>query len=111
MTGNKERVGSDRSTGKTQKEISPFVNGLIMRTVGYSRLLFASVSDMQKTLKMLLGISEKEFWLSVSYLTEMDYLVQFIDGKSKMFLGDQLGVTYKGAGLLAGAIKDNKVIL
>lgn len=98
-------------TRKRERIASPFVNGLIMQTVGYSRLLFTAVSDMQEILEMLLGVKENEFWLSVDYLTKMGYLTQFIDGKSTIFRGDQLKLTYEGAGLLAGTIKDSKVVL
>lgn len=98
-------------TRSREKAASPFVNGLIMRTVGDGRLLFTAVSDMQKTLEMLLGIKESEFWLSIDYLTKTGYLTQFIDGKSTIFQGDQLKLTYEGAGLLAGAIKDSKIVL
>ena len=127
MTRDKEKAvataNSDRPTKKNiykqnynrfhskMQVVSPFVNGVIMRTAGHSRLRFSTVNDMQKALSMLLGIEEKEFWLSVNYLTEMDYLTQFIDAKSKLFLGDQLGVTYNGAGLLVGAIEDKNVAI
>ena len=98
-------------TRNREKAASPFVNGLIMRTVGAGRLLFTAISDMQKALEILLGIEESEFWFSVDYLTKTGYLTQFIDGKSTIFRGDQLKLTYEGTGLLAGAIKDSKIVL
>ena len=67
-------------TRSREKAASPFVNGLIMRTVGDGKLLFTAANDMQKALEMLLGIKESEFWLSVDYLTKTGYLTQFIDG-------------------------------
>lgn len=94
---------------RRMQAVSPFVNGLIMRTVCHSRLLFTAVSDMQETMDIFFGIRENEFWLSVDYLTKNGYLTQFIDGQSTIFRGDQLKLTAQGVRLLAGTIKDDKV--
>ncbi len=127
MTGNKGRAAATAHSDHPAKEnlhkqdcskfcrrmqvVSPFVNGLIMRTVCHSRLLFTAVCDMQETMKMFFGIEKNEFWLSVDYLTENGYLIQFIDGQSTIFRGDQLKLTAKGIHLLAGTIEDSKVTI
>lgn len=97
-------------TQKTQ-DVSPFVNGLILRTVCQSRLLFSAVKDMQETMDLFFGVSEDEFWLSVNYLTAHEYLIQCIDCKSTTFRGDQLKITAQGIRLLAGSIQDSGVTI
>lgn len=96
---------------KQIQAVSPLVNGLILRTVCQSKLIFTAVAEMQKVMNMFFGVEEKEFWLSVDYLTAHEYLVQCIDGRSTTIRGDQLKITAQGIRLLAGSIQDSRVTI